>query len=190
MGTLVISTNMSLDGVVEDPDGAEGSPAGGWFRESGGADLDEWATLVAAEAVRAEALLLGRRSDGWFASRWTDRTGEWADRLNGMPKYVVSSTLTAGRWGNSTVLSGSLTEEVATLKRELDGEILIYASRRLGQALLEHDLVDELRLFVFPVVLGAGARLLGETSGRTPLHLLESRAVGDGLAFLRYGRAA
>jgi dihydrofolate reductase len=186
MGKIVISTNASLDGVVQDPDGEEGFKLGGWLVEHEGKDLDEWRKVLAAEAMRAEALLLGRRSDEWFGSRWTSRPGEWADRLNSLPKYVVSSTLEDPRWTNVTVLKGNVVDEVTKLKQELDGDIVVYASYQLGRTLIEHDLVDELRLFVFPVVLGAGERLFGETSDKKPIRLVDSRTVGDGLAFLTY----
>jgi dihydrofolate reductase len=186
MGKIIISTNASLDGVVQDPDGAEGFRLGGWFSQFGGTDLEAWAKVELDEALGAEALLVGRRSDAWFASRWLSRAGEFADRLNSMPKYVVSSTLEHPRWSNSTVLKGEVVDEVSKLKRELDGDILVYASYQLGRALIEHDLVDELRLFVFPVVLGAGERLFGETSDSKPMRLVNARTVGDGLAFLTY----
>jgi dihydrofolate reductase len=186
MGKIVISTNISLDGVVQDPDGKEGFRLGGWFGEFGGKDLEEWGKVSLGEARGAEALLLGRRSDEWFAERWSARSGEWADRLNSLPKYVVSSTLRAPHWNNSTVLNGDVVEEVSKLKQELDGEIIVYASYRLGQTLIEHDLVDELRLTVFPVVLGAGERLFGETRERKPMRLLDTKTIGDGLAFLTY----
>jgi dihydrofolate reductase len=186
MGKIVISTNISLDGVVQDPDGEEGFKLGGWFSEFGGADLEDWGQVEYGEALRTAALLLGRRSDEWFGTRWAARPGEWADRLNSLPKYVVSSTLKNPRWTNVTVLTGDVIDEVARLKQELDGDIVVYASYQLGRALLEHDLVDELRLFVFPVVLGAGERLFGETSGRKPIRLVGSRTVGQGLAFLTY----
>ena len=186
MGRIVITTNLSLDGAVEDPDGQEGFERGGWFAQFGGKDLEAWATLETHEALGAEALLLGRRSDEWFASRWSSRTGEWADRLNSLPKYVVSSTVEDPRWGNATVLEGDVVAEVSKLKHELEGEILVYASYQVVRTLLEHDLVDELRLVVFPVVLGAGARLFGETSETKPLRLLDSRTVGGGLAYLTY----
>jgi dihydrofolate reductase len=186
MGKIVISTNVSLDGVVQDPDGEEGFKLGGWFSEFGGADLEDWGQVEYGEALRTAALLLGRRSDEWFGTRWAARPGEWADRLNSLPKYVVSSTLKNPRWTNVTVLTGDVIDEVARLKQELDGDIVVYASYQLGRALLEHDLVDELRLFVFPVVLGAGERLFGETSGRKPIRLVDSRTVGQGLAFLTY----
>ncbi|MCU1465014.1 MAG: bifunctional deaminase-reductase domain protein [Actinomycetia bacterium] len=186
MGKIVISTNVSLDGVVQDPDGGEGFRLGGWFRQFGGKDLEEWAKVSFDEALGTEALLLGRRSDEWFAERWLSRPGEWADRLNRLPKYVVSSTLEKPRWSNSTVLKGDVVTEVAKLKRELPGDIVVYASYQLGRALIEHDLVDELRLVVFPVVLGAGERLFGETSDERPVRLVDVRTIGDGLAFVTY----
>jgi dihydrofolate reductase len=186
MGKIVISTNVSLDGVVQDPDGEEGFKLGGWFGEFGGKDLEEWGKVEYGEALRTAALLLGRRSDEWFGARWASRPGEWADRLNSLPKYVVSSTLEDPRWTNVTVLKGNVVDEVTKLKQELDGDIVVYASYQLGRMLIEHDLVDELRLFVFPIVLGAGERLFGETSDKKPIRLVDSRTVGDGLAFLTY----
>jgi dihydrofolate reductase len=186
MGKIVISTNVSLDGVVQDPDGEEGFSRGGWFGQDGGKDLEEWGKVEYAEALRTAALLLGRRSDEWFAARWASKPGEWADRLNSLPKYVVSSTLEDPSWTNVTVLKGNVVDEVARLKQELAGDIVVYASYQLGRTLIEHDLVDELRLFVFPVVLGAGERLFGETSDKKPIRLVGSRTVGDGLAFLTY----
>jgi dihydrofolate reductase len=186
MGKIVITTNASLDGVVQDPDGEEGFKLGGWFGQFGGKDLDQWAEVETDEALRAEALLLGRRSEEWFAARWASRTGEWADRLNSMPKYVVSSTLTEPRWGNSTVLKGDVVDEVSKLKQEIAGEILVYASYQLERALIEHDLLDELRLVVFPVVLGAGERLFGPTGDKKPMRLVSAQTIGDGLAFLTY----
>src|SRR5882757_9405904 len=194
MGKIVISgpQNVSLDGVVQDPDGKEGFRLGGWFVQFGGQDLEEWNKVALDEARRAEAWLLGRRSYEFFGVRWRPRSGELADRLNSMPKYVVSSTLEDPDWNNSTVLKGDLVTEVSKLKQELDGEIVVPASYQLGRTLIEHDLVDELRLVVFPVVLGAGERLFGETSGKRPMRLIESRTIGDGLAYLRYevGREA
>ena len=186
MGKIVITTNASLDGVVQDPDGEEGFKLGGWFGQFGGKDLEQWAEVETDEALRAEALLLGRRSEEWFATRWASRTGEWADRLNSMPKYVVSSTLHEPRWGNSTILKGDVVDEVSKLKQEIAGEILVYASYQLERALIEHDLVDELRLVVFPVVLGAGERLFGPTGDQKPMRLVAAQTIGDGLAFLTY----
>jgi len=186
MGKIVISTNVSFDGIVQDPDGLEGFRLGGWFGQFGGKDLEEWAKVEYEEALGAEALLLGRRSDEWFAARWLPKSGEWADRLNGLPKYVVSSTLQEPKWSNVTVLRGDVVSEVSKLKQELDGDIVVYASYQLGRTLIEHDLVDELRLFVYPVVLGAGERLFGETSDQKPLRLVDTKTVGDGLVFLTY----
>jgi len=186
MGKIVITTNTSLDGVIEDPAGDEGFRVGGWFNQFGGKDLEQWAKVETDEALRAEALLLGRRSDEWFGTRWASRTGAWADRLNSMPKYVVSSTLQEPKWSNSTVLKGDVVTEVSRLKQEVTGEILVYASYQLGRTLIEHDLADELRVVVFPVVLGAGERLFGETSGMKPMRLVSVQTIGDGLAFLTY----
>jgi dihydrofolate reductase len=186
MGKIVISTNVSLDGVVQDPDGEEGFRHGGWFGQFGGNDLEEWAKVELEEALRTEALLLGRRSDEWFAARWVSRSGEFADRLNSLPKYVVSSTLEDPKWTNVTVLKGDVIDEVSKLRQELDGEIVVYASYQLGRTLMEHDLVDEVRLVVFPVVLGAGEHLFGETSDKKPMRLVENRTIGDGLVLLTY----
>jgi dihydrofolate reductase len=186
MGKIVISTNVTLDGVGQDPDGQEGFGLGGWFGQYGGQDLEEWTKIFTEEALGAEALLLGRRSDAWFAQRWLSRTGEWADRLNDMPKYVVSSTVDEAKWSNATVLAGDVVTEVAKLKQALDGDIVVYASYQLGQTLLENDLVDEVRLVVFPVVLGDGRRVFGETSAKKPLRLVDNRTIGDGLSFVTY----
>jgi dihydrofolate reductase len=186
MGKIVISTNVSLDGVVQDPDGREGFSRGGWFAQPGSRDFEEWGKVEYAEALDTTTLLLGRRSDEWFGTRWASRPGEWADRLNSLPKYVVSATLEDPRWTNVTVLKGDVVDEVTRLKQELDGDIVVYASYQLGRTLIEHDLVDELRLFVFPVAVGAGERLFGETSAATPFRLTGSRTVGDGLVFLSY----
>jgi len=186
MGKIVISENVSLDGVVQDPTGEEGFRHGGWFGQVGDKDREEWAKVEFEEALRAEALLLGRRSDAYFGPRWTGRSGEWADRLNGLPKYVVSSTLVDPEWSNSTVLKGEVVNEVLKLKQELDGEIVVYASRQLVHTLMEHDLVDELRLMVYPVVLGAGERLFGETSDKKSIRPLNARTVGDSLVYLTY----
>src|SRR5580698_5535407 len=121
MGTIIITTNMSLDGVVEDPDGQEGFALGGWFGAFGGADLEAWTKLETEEALGADALLLGRRSDEWFATRWLSRRGEWADKLKSMPKYVVSSSPNDPMWSNSTVIKGDVVSEISTLKQEIGG---------------------------------------------------------------------
>jgi dihydrofolate reductase len=186
MGTIVWSTNVTLDGVVEDPDGKEGFSRGGWFGQYGGKDLEEWSKISLDEALGAQALLLGRRSDAWFADRWATRDGAWADRLNGLPKYVVSGTLDTARWGNATVLRGDAAREVSALKQRLAGEIVVYASYQLGQALIEHDLVDELRLTVFPVALGPGRRLFDPTADSKPMRLRDRANVGAGLVLLTY----
>lgn len=188
MGKIIVSENISLDGVAQDPTGDEGFKHGGWGVNLGAGERESWARVFTDEALAAQALLLGRRSDEWFAARWLSRGGQWADRLNSMPKYVVSSTLESPRWSNSTVLRGDVVEEVRKLKQELAGDIVVYASTRLVPALMEHDLVDELRLMVFPVVLGAGERLFGETSESTPLRLVSARTVGESLALLTYKR--
>jgi dihydrofolate reductase len=186
MGKIVVSENLSLDGVVQDPTGEEGFRHGGWFLQIGDKDREEWAKAELDEALGAEALLLGRRSDEYFAARWLSRSGEWADRLNSMPKYVVSSTIDEPRWGNGTVLTGDVVKEVSKLKQELDGEIVVYASSQLVDTLLEHDLVDELRLMIYPVALGAGGRLFAGISDKKPLRLVHARTVGDSLALLTY----
>jgi dihydrofolate reductase len=186
MGKIVITTNTSLDGVVQDPDGKEGFTLGGWFGQFGGKDLEAWAKLETEEALGADAILLGRRSDEWFATRWLSRSGEWADRLNRMPKYVVSSTLKEPMWSNATVITDDVISEIWRLKQEISGEILVYASYQLVHALIEHDLVDELRLVIFPVVLGAGKRLFGETSDKKPMRLTQVTTIGDGLTFVTY----
>ena len=189
MGTIVMSgpQNVSLDGVIQDPDGAEGFSRGGWFVEFGGKDLEAWNKVALDEALGAEAWLLGRRSYEFFGTRWRPRSGELADRLNSMPKYVVSSTLEQPDWNNSTVLRGDVVTEVAKLKEEFDGEIVVPAGYQLARTLIAHDLVDELRVVVFPVVLGTGERLFGEALDRKPLRLIKSEIIGDGLAFLTYG---
>ena len=188
MGKIVMSgpQNVSLDGVVQDPDGEEGFRLGGWFLQFGGRDLEEWNKVALEEALRAEAWLLGRRSYEFFGARWRPRSGELADRLNSMPKYVVSSTLEDLEWSNSTVLKGDVATQVSKLKLELDGEIVVPASYQLARTLIAHDLVDELRLVVFPVVLGDGERLFDGTSEKKPMRLVDTKTIGDGLVFVTY----
>jgi dihydrofolate reductase len=186
MGKIVISENVSLDGVVQDPTGEEGFRHGGWFNQVGDKDRAESAKVELEEALGAEALLLGRRSDEFLGTQWKGRYGEWADRLNSLPKYVVSSTLVDPEWSNSTVLKGDVVNEVSKLKQKLDGDIVVYASRQLVHTLMEHDLVDELRLMIYPFVLGAGERLFGETSQKKSIRPLNIRAVGDDLVYLTY----
>jgi len=186
MGKIVISENITLDGVVQDPTGAEGLPQGGWFSEFGGKDLAEWNKVAFDEALAAEGLLLGRRSDEWFATIWESRTGPFADRLNSMPKYVVSATLERPRWSNSTLLKGDAVTEVSNLKRQTDGDVVVIGSIRLAHTLITHDLADELRLTVYPVVLGTGERLFPETGAKKPLRLTAARTIGAGLTHLTY----
>ena len=184
MDRIVVTEFVSLDGVVEDPGGAEDFKYGGWsFEVSRG---DEGDKFKLDEALSSEALLLGRVTYEGFAKAWPSREGEFADKFNSMPKYVVSSTLEDPEWNNSTVLKGDLAEEVTKLKQEQDGEIVVHGSATLAQALLEEDLVDELRLMVYPVVLGIGKRLFGETSDKKPLRLVDSKVVGDGVTILTY----
>ena len=187
MGKIVISENVSLDGVVQDPTGEEGFRHGGWFLQVGNKDREEWGEVEFQEALATEALLLGRRSYKYFAAGWSSRPGEWADRLRSLPKYVVSSAPLVGPdWKNAKVLEGDAVNEVSKLKQELDGQIVVYGSRQLVRTLIDHDLVDELRLTVYPVVLGAGDRLFDEISDKTPLRLVDATTIGDGLVYVTY----
>ena len=184
MGKIIMSENVSLDGVIEDPAGDEGFRVGGWVGRI--ADRPGLAKATLDEALATEALLLGRRSYEWLAARWPSRTGALADRLNGVPKYVVSSTLEEPKWNNSTVLRGDVVTEVSKLKQELNGDIVVPGSFQLLHTLIEHDLVDELRLKVYPVVLGDGERLFGPTSDQKPMRLINAQTLDDGIAFLTY----
>jgi dihydrofolate reductase len=186
MAKIVVSDNVSLDGVIQDPAGDEGFERGGWtglIKDHPGAGK-----LALDEALSSEAVLLGRRSYEWMAGRWPSRSGELADRLNSMPKYVVSSTLENPGWSNSTLLTGDVVDEVSTLKRQLSGDILVVASFKLVHTLIEHDLVDKLRLKLFPLVLGAGARFFGETSGTRPMRLVDTQTIDGDVAVLTFER--
>src|SRR2546429_296941 len=187
VGKIVVTEFVSLDGVMEDPGGSEDFKYGGWTFEipSG----EEGGKFKLDETTASDALLLGRVTYEGFAEAWPSRDGEFADRFNRMPKYVVSSTLQQADWENSTVLRGDLAEEVAKLKEEHDGDVVVHGSAQLVQGLLEQDLVDELRLMVFPVVLGSGKRLFGETSDKKRFALVDSKTVGEGVAILVYGRS-
>src|ERR671931_601374 len=185
MGKIVVSENVTLDGVVEDPAGVEGFGRGGWVGRIGERGGEEAAKVLLDEALRAGAQLFGRRTYEFLAARWPSRSGEFADRLNEMPKYVVSSTLQDPAWNNTTVLAGDVVQEVSKLKEEIDGEIVVAGSIRLVRTLMENDLVDELRLMIYPVVLGAGERLFGETRDQRQVRLVEARTVDD-LAYLTY----
>jgi dihydrofolate reductase len=186
MGKIIISENVSLDGVIQDPAGDEGFQRGGWVGRVGDRGREEAAQVLLEEALGTEAMLLGRRSYEFLAARWPSRTGALADRLNSKPKYVVSSTLQDPIWNNTTVLKGNVVNEVSRLKQQLAGDIVVPASFQLVRTLIEHDLADELRLMIYPVVLGAGQRLFGETSDKKPLRLISTRTVGNDLAHLTY----
>jgi dihydrofolate reductase len=184
MGRIVITEFVSLDGVMEAPGGGEDYEHAGWtFEINRGAEGEKFKL---DETFASEALLLGRVTYEGFAAAWPSVENEFADKFNSMPKYVVSSTLQTAEWNNSTVLSGDVVEEVSKLKQEHDGDIVVHGSARLVQTLIEHDLVDELRLMVFPVVLGSGKRLFGDTSDKKRLRLTDSKTVGDGVAILIY----
>ncbi len=187
MGRIVVTEFVSLDGVMEAPGGEEFKYPGWSFEFDRG---EEGNRFKLDETLASEALLLGRRTYEGFAAAWPSRKGDFADKFNSMPKYVVSSTLDNPEWNNTTVLKGDAVEEVRKLKQELDGDIYVHGSRQLAQTLIESDLVDELHLMVFPVVLGTGKRLFGETSDKKPLRLVESRTVGEGVAILVYRPAA
>jgi dihydrofolate reductase len=187
MGRIVVTEFISLDGVIEDPGGSEDFKHGGWsFEFSRGEEGDRFKV---DETLDTEALLLGRTTYEGFAEAWPSRDGEFADRFNSLPKYVVSSTLKDPDWNNSHVLDGDVVEEVSKLKQELDGNIVVHGSGRLARTLIDHGLVDELRLMVFPVVLGSGKRLFGEAEEKRPLRLTDSKTVGDGVAILTYEAA-
>jgi dihydrofolate reductase len=188
MGRIVVTEFVSLDGVMEDPGGSEGSRHGGWtFKFSRGEAGDKFKL---DETLGAEALLLGRVTYEGFAQAWPSRHGDpFSDKFNSMPKYVVSSTLKKADWNNSTLLKGDPVEEVSRLRQRLRGDIVINGSAKLVQTLIANDLVDELRLMVFPVILGSGKRLFGETSAMKPLRLTDSKTVGDGVSILVYAPA-
>jgi len=187
MGRIVISENISLDAVVQDPNGEEGFARGGWFSRCTEADRQAWAEMMLTEALDAQALLLGRLSFDFFAHRWASRSGEWADRLRELPKYVVSSTpVDPDAWGKATTVGGDVVFAISALKQQVPGEIVVYASARLVHTLIEHDLTDELRLTVHPFVIGAGARLFAETSATKPMRLTNISGLGEGLAHLTY----
>jgi dihydrofolate reductase len=188
MGRIVVTEFVSLDGIMEDPGGSEDFKYGGWTFEIDRGD--EGNQFKLDETLSSDALLLGRVTYEGFAAAWPSREGEFAEKFNTMPKYVVSSTMSDPEWTNTTVLSGDVPDEIAKLRDELDGDIVVHGSASLVQTLIEHDLVDELRLMVFPVVLGSGKRLFADTSDTRPLRLVDSKVVGDGVAILIYQRGA
>jgi dihydrofolate reductase len=186
MGTIVVFENVSLDGVTQDPTADEGLNREDWRAGLAPTDREEWAKRLLSDALGAEVLLLGRRSYEFFATRYPYRAGEMADRMNSLPKYVVSATLTNPGWNNSTVLDGDVVNEVSKLKHTVNGEIRVYASSQLVHTLIEHDLVDELRLAIFPLVMGGGDRLFDQTSNPKRLRLVDTHTVGDSLTYLTY----
>lgn len=194
MGTIVVFENVSLDGAIQDPTGDEGLNQVDWTTMLSPAGRLEWTKIILHDILTAEALLLGRRSYEFFAARYPNRTGESADRMNALPKYVVSSTLADPGWNNSTVLKGDFLDEVSRLKRTVDGEIHVYASSGLVYPLFQHDLVDELRLVIYPILMGAGHRLFDQSGVPRPLspkrlRLVDTRTAGDNLTFATYRRA-
>lgn len=186
MGKIVVSENTSLDGVFQDPTGEEGSSRGGWFAQVNAEDRGGWAAAALTEAANAEALLLGRRSYEFFAARWPSRSGPFAERLNEMPKYVVTSSPDDLDWHNSSVLSGDVVKGISGLKHELDGDVIVYASFQLVATLVESDLIDEVRLTIYPFVLGTGNRLFAQTTAKIPLRLVRNTTTGDNLVSLTY----
>ena len=188
MGKIVVTEFVSLDGVMEAPGGGEDYEHQGWtFEIDRGAEGDKFKL---DETMSAEALLLGRRTYEGFAAAWPSMEGEFADKFNGMPKYVVSSTLSEPQWNNSTVLAGDVAEEVTKLRETLDGDITVHGSAQLVQSLIEHDLVDELRLMVFPVTIGEGLRVFSDTIKKRPWKLAESRAFPSDVRVDRYHPAS
>ena len=183
MGRIVVTEFVSLDGVMEAPGGEDFKYKGWSFEFDRG---EEGNKFKLDETLESEALLLGRVTYEGFAEAWPSREDEFADKFNEMPKYVVSSTLENPEWNNSTVLEGDAVQEVTKLKQEVDGDIYVHGSRQLAQTLIEHDLVDELHLMVFPVILGTGKRIFGDTSDKKPLRLTDSKTVGDGVNILIY----
>jgi dihydrofolate reductase len=184
MGRIVVTEFVSLDGVMEDPGGTEGFKYGGWSFEIDRGD--EGNKFKLDEALEADALLLGRVTYEGFAEAWPSREGEFADKFNSMPKYVVSSTLDQPEWNNTTALGSDVVAGVSKLRQEQEGDIVVHGSAQLVQTLIDDNLVDELRLMVYPVVLGAGKRLFGSTSAKKGLQLVDSKVVGDGVAILIY----
>jgi dihydrofolate reductase len=190
MGRIVISTNMTLDGISQDPTGEEGFEFGGWFTRIVAADREAWAKLEYEETLSAAALLVGARSYDWFAERWVGRPGDWAVALNALPKYVVRARDGRADWGPTTVVTGDIAGKVAALTQQVDGDIVVYASYQLVRLLAEQDMIDEVRLVVFPHVVGAGGRVFSELTVPRALRLAGVDRIGESLVQLTYGRAA
>jgi dihydrofolate reductase len=188
MGRIVVTEYISVDGVVEAPSGTENFERIGWTDAfSRGPEGDKFKL---DETMASDALLFGRVTYDTFAPVWPHFEGEIADKFNAMPKYVISATLEDPEWNNTIVLRGDVVDEVSALKQQHDGDIAVHGSPQLAQTLIEHDLVDALHLQVYPVIVGAGKRLFGETSNTKRLRLVEARTVGDGVHILIYERAA
>ncbi len=186
MAKLVVSENICLDGGVQDPIGEDGFDRGGWFTQLSPEDYDAWSKVEHDEALGADALLLGRRTDHFFARSWNTREGAWADRLRSLPKYVVSSTLDDPEWVGGTVLRGDVVEGVGRLKQRYERDIVVYGSAQLARTLLEHDLVDEVRLIVHPFILGDGERIFDGLAGRRALRVRSTGTIGTNLVQLVY----
>ena len=186
MGRIVVTEFISLDGVLEDPGGAEDYEHGGWtFQFDAGPEFEKFKY---EELQASDAQLLGRITYDGFAKAWPSIEGEFGDKMNSMPKYVVSTTVEHPEWNNTTVIRGDIADEVRKLKEQYERDILIAGSARLVQSLIEQDLVDELRLMVFPILLGTGKRLFGDTSDVKRLQLAETKPLGDGVTILTYRR--
>jgi dihydrofolate reductase len=186
MGKLVVSSFVSVDGVIDDPGGAEGTPNGGWSFRFPRPDSQQFKL---EELLASDVQLLGRVTYEGFAAAWPameEQTGEYGKKMNNMPKVVVSTTLTEATWKNTTIISGDVVAEVARLKERYEGDILVQASATLVETLREHDLVDEYRLMVHPIVLGQGKRLFKEGAAGTVLELVDSRKVGPDVLLLIY----
>jgi dihydrofolate reductase len=186
MGRIVLSTNVTLDGIGQDPTGDEGFEFGGWFNQISDEDREAWAKAFFDEAMATDAILLGARSYEWFAPRWVGRDGGWADRLARLPKYVVRSRDGRSDWGPTTVLTGDVIEAVTKIKQQVAGHIALYASYQLVRMLVEHDLVDEVRLMLFPHIVGSGRRVFADLTASKPTQLMDVHTVGTGLVQLRY----
>jgi len=190
MGRIIISTNVTVDGISQDPTGEEGFEFGGWFNRIPDADRDAWAKVEFEEALNTAALLVGGRSYEWFAERWVGRPGDWAAALHRIPKYVVRTAGGRTDWGPTTVLTGDIAAEVAGLRQRIDGDLVVYASYQLVRMLAEHDLIDEMRLIVFPHLVGSGRRVFSDLTAPHALSLSGVSTVGEGLVQLTYGRSA
>ena len=186
MGKIIISTNMTLDGITQDPTGEEGFAFGGWFEAMSPADREAWGKVEYEESVACSAYLLGGRTYAWFAPKWVNREGAWGERLMELPKYVVRSQAGRTDWGPTFEINGDVLDEVRTLKDSIDGEILVYGSYELGHLLVENDLVDEVRLFLFPQVIGSGRRVFTDLTQSKPMQIVSAERVGDNLAQVVY----